>query len=106
MKKLLFCLAVAASVLTACGRKAAGNAEAPMAVIFETDLGNDVDDALALDLLYSTRFFSSPADPGPADRLTAYAAPRLAALREAPSAAATPQVSALLALEDELFQDA
>ena len=52
MKKLLFAVAVVASVLTACGRKAAGNAEAPLTVIIETDLGNDVDDALALDLLY------------------------------------------------------
>lgn len=52
MKKLLFAVAVVASVLTACGRKSAGNAEAPLTVIIETDLGNDVDDALALDLLY------------------------------------------------------
>lgn len=53
MKKLLLAAAVVASVLTACGHKeAAGNAEAPLTVIMETDLGNDVDDALALDLLY------------------------------------------------------
>ncbi len=53
MKKLLFAAAVVASVLTACGRKeAAGNADTPLTVIMETDLGNDVDDALALDLLY------------------------------------------------------
>jgi inosine-uridine nucleoside N-ribohydrolase len=38
--------------LTACGRKAAVDTDAPLTVIIETDLGNDVDDALALDLLY------------------------------------------------------
>ena len=52
MKKLLFAVAVLASTLTACGRKAAVDADAPLTVIIETDLGNDVDDALALDLLY------------------------------------------------------
>ena len=52
MKKLLFAVAVLASALTACGRKAAVDADAPLTVIIETDLGNDVDDALALDLLY------------------------------------------------------
>lgn len=52
MKKLLLAVAVLASALTACGRKAAEDADAPLTVIIETDLGNDVDDALALDLLY------------------------------------------------------
>lgn len=52
MKKLLFAVAVLASALTACGRKAAVDTDAPLTVIIETDLGNDVDDALALDLLY------------------------------------------------------
>ena len=52
MKKLLFAVAVLASALTACGRKAAVDADVPLTVIIETDLGNDVDDALALDLLY------------------------------------------------------
>ena len=52
MKKLLFAVAVLASALTACGRKAAVDVDAPLTVIIETDLGNDVDDALALDLLY------------------------------------------------------
>lgn len=52
MKKLLFAVAVLVSALTACGRKAAVDADAPLTVIIETDLGNDVDDALALDLLY------------------------------------------------------
>ena len=50
MKKLFVILAAAALLLPACGKKPA--AEAPLAVIMETDLGNDVDDALALDLLY------------------------------------------------------
>ena len=52
MKKLLFAVAVLVSALTACGRKAAVDADVPLTVIIETDLGNDVDDALALDLLY------------------------------------------------------
>ena len=50
MKKLFVILAAAVLLLPACGKKPA--AEAPLAVIMETDLGNDVDDALALDLLY------------------------------------------------------
>lgn len=50
MKKLFVILAAAVLLLSACGKKPA--AEAPLAVIMETDLGNDVDDALALDLLY------------------------------------------------------
>lgn len=52
MKKLFVILVAAALLLPACGRKPAAEAEAPLAVIMETDLGNDVDDALALDLLY------------------------------------------------------
>ena len=50
MKKLFVILAAAVLLLPACGKKPA--AESPLAVIMETDLGNDVDDALALDLLY------------------------------------------------------
>ena len=52
MKKLFLILAAAALLLPGCGRKPAAEKEAPLAVIMETDLGNDVDDALALDLLY------------------------------------------------------
>lgn len=50
MKRYLWILAVVAAAMTSCGKEQ--EAEAPMAVIIETDLGNDVDDALALDLLY------------------------------------------------------
>lgn len=50
MKRYLWILAVVAAAMTSCGK--VQEAEAPMAVIIETDLGNDVDDALALDLLY------------------------------------------------------
>ncbi len=49
MRKLIF-VAAALSLLCCCGKKASG--PAPLAVIMETDLGNDVDDALAMDLLY------------------------------------------------------
>ena len=51
MKHLSFILAAAASLLiAACAPKQA--AEAPVNVIFETDMGNDIDDAMALDMLY------------------------------------------------------
>lgn len=56
-KTLLFATGIlAAGALAACGgaNKTADNTAAnePMKVIFETDMGNDVDDALALDMLY------------------------------------------------------
>ncbi len=37
---------------TGCVPKTAPEISAPMQIIFETDMGNDVDDALALDMLY------------------------------------------------------
>ena len=48
----LICAIAAALVLsmTSCGQEQAG--PAAVNIIFETDLGNDVDDAMALDLLY------------------------------------------------------
>ena len=46
---LIFTLA-ASFLLAACAPKQA--AEAPVNVIFETDMGNDIDDAMALDMLY------------------------------------------------------
>ena len=52
MKNLLFLLTAMALLLPGCGRKTAAEGDSPLPVIFETDLGNDVDDALALDLLY------------------------------------------------------
>ena len=52
MKNLLFLLAAMALLLPGCGRKTAAEGESPLPLIFETDLGNDVDDALAMDLLY------------------------------------------------------
>ncbi len=51
MKHFSLILAAAASFLiAACAPKQA--AEAPVNVIFETDMGNDIDDAMALDMLY------------------------------------------------------
>lgn len=52
MKNYLLILAVLALLLPGCGRKTAVGGDALQAIIFETDLGNDVDDAMALDLLY------------------------------------------------------
>ena len=52
MRRLFYSLLIIVLLLPACGRKVAGEGESPLSVIFETDLGNDVDDALALDLLY------------------------------------------------------
>ncbi len=52
MKRILFVLILAALLLPACGRKTAEEGDGRLAVIFETDLGNDIDDALAMDLLY------------------------------------------------------
>ena len=47
MKKLLLLIALCC----VCGAVTAQNAK-PQAVIFETDMGNDIDDAMALDLLF------------------------------------------------------
>ena len=52
MKRILFALVLAALLLPACGRKTAEKGDGRLALIFETDLGNDIDDALAMDLLY------------------------------------------------------
>jgi Inosine-uridine nucleoside N-ribohydrolase len=55
MKKTLFlpCLAALAVLAFGCREKHVEEQPlAPMSVIFETDLGNDIDDAMALDLLY------------------------------------------------------
>ena len=51
MKRFLSALTIAVLLLS-CGRKPAALTDNRLSVIFETDLGNDVDDALALDLLY------------------------------------------------------
>ena len=54
MKKICFLFAAAALLAACSGKKAAesaADAPAPMKVIFETDMGNDVDDALAYDML-------------------------------------------------------
>ena len=48
MKKLLLLLALCC----VCGTITAQNTK-PQAVIFETDMGNDIDDAMALDLLFN-----------------------------------------------------
>ena len=50
MKRRMTIVMAATSVLCACAPQPA--AEQPMAIIFDTDLGNDVDDAIAMDLLY------------------------------------------------------
>lgn len=55
MKRILMlsaALSAAVVVAAGCGNKTVEEPEGPMSVIFETDMGNDVDDALALDLLY------------------------------------------------------
>ena len=52
MRNYLFLLAALVLLLPGCGRKTVSGGEPPISVIFETDLGNDVDDALALDMLY------------------------------------------------------
>lgn len=55
MKPIIMIMACAALMLGACtGKQSADTAEtqkAPMKIIFETDMGNDVDDALAYDML-------------------------------------------------------
>ncbi len=52
--KLTYCFAaIAAALLLALSScKGASDAAAPVNVIFETDMGNDIDDAMALDMLY------------------------------------------------------
>lgn len=52
MRKFFFILACAALGFTGCRQEETGTAQAPLNIIFETDMGNDVDDALALDMLY------------------------------------------------------
>lgn len=49
MKRIVF-LAVLLCAAVSCADRS--EAPAPMAVIFDTDMGNDIDDALALDMLY------------------------------------------------------
>lgn len=41
-----------ALALPGCKRPSTGEGATPLSVIFETDLGNDIDDALAMDMLY------------------------------------------------------
>ena len=52
MKRVLFILCTFSILLASCGRKPAVEGKAPLSVIMETDLGNDIDDAIALALLY------------------------------------------------------
>ena len=49
MRRIAF-LAVLLCAAVSCADRS--EAPAPMAVIFDTDMGNDIDDALALDMLY------------------------------------------------------
>lgn len=50
MKKLMTVVLAAMTTLCACAPQQV--AETPMAIVFDTDLGNDVDDAVAMDMLY------------------------------------------------------
>lgn len=52
MKQWIWVSALTLLMLSGCGQNPAEKENTPLAVIFETDLGNDIDDALALDLLY------------------------------------------------------
>ena len=52
MKKNIVCLFCAAAMLAGCASTRNVSSDDAQAVIFETDMGNDIDDALALDLLY------------------------------------------------------
>lgn len=54
MKKIFYLLPVIALVLAGCknNQQAEQSENVPERIIFETDMGNDVDDALAADLLY------------------------------------------------------
>lgn len=49
MKKPYYLLILLCTLLYSCSQ---GNKDLPTGVIFETDMGNDIDDALALDMLY------------------------------------------------------
>ncbi len=54
-KNLIFSMGIATLLLSSiasCTEQQQPTASAPLRVIFETDMGNDVDDALALDMLY------------------------------------------------------
>lgn len=51
MKKLLIALAVA-GLLSACNTASKDKTPVPTAVIFDTDIGNDIDDVLALQMLF------------------------------------------------------
>lgn len=48
----IWTLAAAMCLLSACAPKPVGEQTAPVKVILETDMGNDVDDAMALDMLF------------------------------------------------------
>lgn len=48
----IWTLAAAMCLLSACAPKPDGEQTAPVKVILETDMGNDVDDAMALDMLF------------------------------------------------------
>ena len=49
---ILFLPLLGAAIACGSGGESAGIPEEPVKIIFETDLGNDIDDALALDMLY------------------------------------------------------
>jgi len=52
MKRFVSIIAAAAVALLLAGCASQPATEAPLNIIFETDMGNDIDDAMALDMLY------------------------------------------------------
>lgn len=52
LKMIIVCIAIAMLMIASANPKIIANEETVTPVIFETDMGNDVDDALALDMLY------------------------------------------------------
>lgn len=53
MKKTVIALTAASCIFSACCNTTQSNTEEPIKIILETDIGNDVDDALALGLAYN-----------------------------------------------------
>lgn len=51
MKRVISCM-LTAVIAVACSTQPKNDVQSPMLLIMETDLGNDVDDALAMDMLY------------------------------------------------------
>ena len=52
MRKSIFTFGIAALILCGCGNKVIEGSGDVLNIIMETDIGNDIDDAMAMDLLY------------------------------------------------------